>query len=80
MKSSSFRSVGRSIIHGTAFGLSAAITVIIVSLVYAATTYYPTDLSNVGSGSGLTSTSWNALINYANKAVKQETEVLTVTG
>jgi len=80
MKSSSLHSVGRSIIHGTAFGLSAAITVIIVSLVYAATTYYPTDLSNVGSGSGLTSTSWNALINYANKAVKQETEVLTVTG
>jgi hypothetical protein len=48
-------------------------------IVYAATTYY-TDLPTVNSGSGLTATSWNDLVKYANKAVKQDTEVLTVTG
>lgn len=54
-------------------------TLIVLSLAYAATSYY-SDLPNTYSGSGLTATSWNNLVNYANKAVKQETEVLTVTG
>lgn len=54
-------------------------TLVALSLVYAATTYY-SDLPNASSGSGLTATSWNNLVNYANKAVKQETEVLTITG
>ncbi len=47
--------------------------------VHAATTYY-SDLPGVSVGSGLTSTSWNNLVNYANKAVKQDMEVLTITG
>ncbi len=54
-------------------------TLVVLSFVYAATTYY-TDLPTTSSGSTLTSASWNNLVNYANKAVKQETEVLTVTG
>lgn len=79
MKLSSFRSIGRTAAHGIIFGLSTAFTIALVSLVYAATTYY-TDLPNTSSGNGLTATSWNNLVNYANKAVKQDTEVLTVTG
>ncbi len=51
----------------------------VLSFVYAATTYY-TDLPTASSGSTLTSANWNNLVNYTNKAVKQETEVLTVTG
>lgn len=54
-------------------------TLVVLSLVYAATTYY-SDLPNASSGSGLTATNWNNLVNYANKAVKQDTEVLTVIG
>ncbi|MDD5377014.1 MAG: hypothetical protein PHH16_02745 [Candidatus Gracilibacteria bacterium] len=54
-------------------------TLVVLSFVYAATTYY-TDLPAASSGSTLTSANWNNLVNYANKAVKQETEVLTVTG
>lgn len=48
-------------------------------IVYAATTYY-SDLPQTTSGSPLTSTKWNDLVNYANKAVKQDSEILTVTG
>lgn len=60
--------------------LITSVTLIVGYLiVHAATTYY-TDLPQVSSGSGLTSTSWNNLVNYANKAVKQDSEVLTVTG
>lgn len=56
-------------------------TIIILSLVYAGVTnIFYSDLPNVGTGSGLTSMSWNNLVSYANKAVKQDTEVLTVTG
>lgn len=54
-------------------------TLVVLSFVYAATTYYM-DLPTASSGSTLTSANWNSLVNYANKAVKQETEVLTVTG
>ncbi len=62
------------------FTLITCLTVITGYIfVHAATTYY-SDLPSVWVGSGLTSTSWNNLVNYANKAVKQDTEVLTVTG
>lgn len=44
------------------------------------TNVFYSDLPNANSGSGLTVTSWNNLVNYANKAVKQDTEILTVTG
>lgn len=56
-------------------------TIIVLSLIYAGVTnIFYSDLPTVNSGSGLTATSWNDLVNYANKAVKQDTEVLTVTG
>ncbi len=62
------------------FTLITCLTVIAgYILVNAATTYY-SDLPGVSVGRGLTSTSWNNLANYANKAVKQDTEVLTITG
>ena len=48
-------------------------------IAYATTTYY-TDLPQVSSWSVLSSSSWNNLVNYVNKAVKQDSEVLTVTG
>lgn len=59
--------------------MTSATLVVGYLIVHAATTYY-TDLPNVNSGGGLTATSWNNLVNYANKAVKQDTEILTVTG
>lgn len=60
--------------------LIASITLVLgYCIAYAATTYYA-DLPIVSSGSGLTATSWNNLVNYANKAVKQDTEILTATG
>ncbi|MDD5377387.1 MAG: hypothetical protein PHH16_04735 [Candidatus Gracilibacteria bacterium] len=81
MKFSPLRNIGHTLTHGALFGLSAAFTVVFVSLVYAGVTnIYYSDLPTTSSGSGLTATSWNNLVNYANKAVKQDTEVLTVTG
>lgn len=72
-------SLKKSLLNGVTFGIGASVTVLIVSLVYAATTYY-VDLPTATSGSQLTATGWNAVVNYANKAVKQETEILTLTG
>lgn len=52
-----------------------------LTLVYAGVTnVFYSDLPNVNSGSGLAATSWNDLVKYANKAVKQDSEILTVTG
>ena len=79
MKSSFLQDIKHSVVRGTFFGISAIWTIAIVVVVYAATTSYP-DISTVWTGSGLTVTAWNNLVNYTNKAVKQETEVLTVTG
>lgn len=60
--------------------LIASITLVVGYFIVQAATLYYTDLPNVASGSGLTATSWNNLVNYANKAIKQDTEILTVTG
>ncbi len=80
MKFVSLQKILDSVTYGAVFGFSAIFVVIISSFVYASTgTYYPS-LSDVSTGSGLSSVAWNNLVNYANKAVKQETEVLIVTG
>ena len=80
MKFPSFSSLLQSFIKGIVFWFWVIFIVFLVSFVYASiSTNYPS-LSNVVTGSGLSATSWNDLVNYANKAIKQDSEILTVTG
>lgn len=62
------------ILQGSGFML----VVTACSLAYAAVNY--PDLPGVTATSPLSASAWNDLVNYANKAVKQDTEILTVTG
>lgn len=77
MKFSSFP-VGRFALQGAVFGLSAAVTIIIVSIVYATASWG--SLPTVNSGSGLTATAWNDLVAHVNQSVKQSSPIITVSG
>lgn len=68
-----------SFLHGALRGAGFGFAVLAIGLAYAATSLY-SDLPTVGSGSTVSSSAWNQVVGYANKAVKQETEVITVSG
>ncbi|HBB27016.1 TPA: hypothetical protein DCZ36_00780, partial [Candidatus Gracilibacteria bacterium] len=70
--------IGRFAVQGAVFGFSAAVTVIIVSIVYATVSWG--SLPTVNSGSGLTATAWNDLVSHVNQSVKQASPVITVSG
>ncbi|EKD29716.1 MAG: hypothetical protein ACD_78C00306G0002 [uncultured bacterium (gcode 4)] len=70
--------IGRFAVQWAVFGFSAAVTVIIVSIVYATVSWG--SLPTVNSGSGLTATAWNDLVSHVNQSVKQASPVITVSG
>lgn len=64
----------KGILHGVGFSIS----VLAIGLAYASVNH--PNLSGVSANSPLSASAWNDLVSYANKAVKQDTETLTVSG
>lgn len=59
-------------------GFGFVLIVTACSLAYASMSH--PNLPNVVSTSPVSASAWNDLVSYANKAVKQDTEIVTVTG
>lgn len=68
-----------SFAHGALRGLGFSAVALVTATIYVAVAEYAS-LPQINSGSTLSSSAWNDVIGYANKAVKQDSQTISVIG
>lgn len=68
-----------SLAHGALRGLGFSAVALATVTIYVAVAEYAS-LPQVNSGNTISSSAWNGIVDYANKAVKQDSQTISVVG